>query len=69
MTRSHAVKLLWCPVLKTHVTYVTDLDDKVSRVICYEYEETTRTCRVKRQARSDGAPAQLCESESSARNV
>ena len=60
-------KLRWCPVLKTHITYVTDLEDRAIRVICYEYEEATGACRVKRHTQSDGVPAQLCESESSAR--
>lgn len=54
-------KLLWCPLLKAHMTYVTDLEDRVIRVICYEYEDASRTCRIKREARSDGLPAQLCD--------
>ena len=46
-------KLRWCPVLKTHITYVTDLEDRAIRVICYEYEEATGACRVKRLAHDE----------------
>ena len=41
-------KTIWCPVLQTHVTCITDLEGQVVRVICYEYEEATGTCRMKR---------------------
>ena len=54
-----AIKTMWCPVLQTHVTSVTDLDQRVIRVICYEFEEATRTCRVKRRALQGGPLAQL----------
>ena len=54
-----AINSVWCPVLQTHVTYVTDLDQRVVRVVCYEYDTTTSTCRMKRRALERGPLAQL----------
>ena len=53
------IKTIWCPVLQTHVTCITDLEDRVVKVVCYEYEGATRTCRVKSEALKDCPLAQL----------
>jgi hypothetical protein len=52
-------KTIWCPVLQIHVTCITDLEDRVVRVICYEYEEATGTCRMKREVTKGGPLSQL----------
>ena len=54
-----AIKSVWCPVLQTHVTHITDLEGRVVWVVCYEFEEATRTCRMKRRALESGPLAQL----------
>lgn len=54
-----AIKSVWCPVLQTHVTYVTDLEGAVVTVVCYEYDKATRTCRMKKAAFEGGPLSQL----------
>lgn len=44
------IETVSCPVLGTMVTRVVDLEGRVDRVICPEYQASTRTCRVKRTA-------------------
>lgn len=53
------IKSVWCPVMQSHVTSVTDFEGAIVRVVCYEYEEATRTCRMKREALEGGPLAQL----------
>ena len=53
------IKSMWCPVTHTHVTCIVDLEGTVVRVVCYDYEEATRTCRVKRRASRDAPLGQL----------
>lgn len=54
-----AIKSVWCPVLQSHVTYVTDLEDTVVTVVCYEYDKATGTCRMKKAAFEGGPLSQL----------
>ena len=54
-----AINAVWCPVLQTHVTCVTDLEGAVVTVICYEYDETAHTCRMKQAALKGGPLSQL----------
>lgn len=54
-----AIKSVWCPVLQTHVTCVTDLEGAIVKVVCAEYEEGTRTCRMKQAAVRAGPLSKL----------
>jgi len=56
-----AITSTWCPVVGTTVTRVTDLEGRVMRVICAEYEASTNTCRLKRSAFDEGPLSQLLE--------
>ena len=56
-----AMTSIRCPVLGAHVTRVTDLEGTVTRIICAEYEESTRTCRLKKTALESGPLGQLLE--------
>jgi hypothetical protein len=58
------VETIWCPVLQAHVTCITDLEDRVVKVICHEYDSETRTCRMKQQALKNGPLAQFLVSAS-----
>ena len=53
------IKSVWCPVMQTHVTCVTDLEGTVRRVVCHEYEDASRTCRLRRRATEGGRLGQL----------
>jgi hypothetical protein len=50
-----------CPVLGTRVTRLTDLEGRVSDVLCPEYESSSGDCRLKVAARGSGPLAQLVE--------
>jgi hypothetical protein len=50
-----------CPVLGSHVTRVTNLEDELVRVICAEYDERAGICQVKHRAREGGPLSQLLE--------
>jgi hypothetical protein len=54
----HAVR---CTVSGTIVTRVTDLEDRVTQLICPHYDESTKTCRIRRATLSGGPLAQLLE--------
>ena len=54
-----AINSVWCPVLQTHVTRVTDLEGAVVTVNCYEYDKATHTCRMKQTALRGGPLSQL----------
>jgi hypothetical protein len=56
-----AITTVHCPVLHTSVKRVTDLEGKVVRVICPEFEEPTEGCRLKKTAYQGGRLAQLLE--------
>ena len=53
------IKSVWCPVMQAHVTCMMDLEGAVVRVVCNEYEDKTRTCRMRRRALAGGPLAQL----------
>jgi len=52
---SMALRSIWCPVLQSYVTRVTDPAGCVAAVFCSEFDRTTRTCRMKREAFQYGA--------------
>jgi hypothetical protein len=54
-----ALRSIWCPVLQRYVTRVTDPDGCVAAIFCSEFDRTTRTCRMKREALRCGAFAPL----------
>lgn len=45
-----ALKSTWCPVLQGYVTRVTDPAGCVAAVFCAEFERSSHTCRMKREA-------------------
>ena len=55
-----AIESVACPILGAHVTRVTDLEGKVTQIICAEYEPTG-TCRLKKSALNQGPLAQFVE--------
>jgi len=50
-----ALRSIWCPVLQSYVTRVTDPSGCVAAVFCCEFDRTTRACRMKREAFRCGA--------------
>jgi hypothetical protein len=50
-----ALRSIWCPVLQSYVTRVTDPAGCVAAVFCSEFDRTTRTCRMKLEAFRYGA--------------
>jgi hypothetical protein len=54
-----AIESRWCPVLQGHVTCLTDLEGTVVRVICYQFDKATHTCRLKKSAQGCGPLARL----------
>ena len=54
-----ALRSIWCPVLQSYVTRVTDPAGCVAAVFCSEFDRTTRACRMKREAFRYGAFSQL----------
>ena len=59
-----AFKPVWCPVLQTHVTCVTDLEGTIMKVVCSEREERTHACRLKQAAIQAGPLSKLLEQAS-----
>lgn len=55
-----AIESVSCPVLGAHVTRVTDLEGKVTQLICAEYEPDG-TCRLKKSALNQGPLGRLVE--------
>jgi hypothetical protein len=56
-----AITSVHCSVLHRTVTRVTDLEEKVVRIICPEYEEPSGGCRMKKAAFQGGRLSQLLE--------
>jgi hypothetical protein len=56
-----AITVVNCPVLGAKVTRVTDFEGKTTKIICAEYDEPTRICRVKTTASRGGMLSQLLE--------
>jgi hypothetical protein len=50
-----ALKSTWCPVLQGYVTCVTDPAGCVAAVFCAEFDRSSHTCRMKREAYQYGA--------------
>jgi hypothetical protein len=55
------IKSVHCHVYQGNVTVVTDLEGRVERIICPEYEATTGTCRLRKAALRGGPLSQLLE--------
>ena len=45
-----ALQSTWCPVLQGYVTRVTDPAGCVAAIFCAEFERSSHTCRMKREA-------------------
>ena len=56
-----AITSVYCPVLGSHVTRVTDLEGQTTKIICHELEEPAGVCRLKRQSQQGGPLSQLLE--------
>jgi hypothetical protein len=56
-----AITSVHCPVLHATVKRVTDLEGEVVSIICPEYDEPNRACRLKKGAFQGGRLAQLLE--------
>jgi hypothetical protein len=50
-----------CPVLRAHVTRVTDFEGNPVTIMCAEYEKPTGICRLKRTSLDGGPLSQLLE--------
>jgi hypothetical protein len=50
-----------CPVLRAHVTRITDFEGNPVNIICAEYDKATGNCRLKRTALEGGPLSQLLE--------
>jgi hypothetical protein len=50
-----------CHVLGANVTCVTDLEGRITRLMCPEYDEPTGSCRIRRRALDGGPLTQLLE--------
>jgi hypothetical protein len=56
-----AITTVRCHVLGTMVTCITDLEGEVSRIICPEYHEATKLCRLLSDADTGGPLSRLLE--------
>jgi hypothetical protein len=56
-----AISSIRCPVLGARVTKVTDLEGTVTRVICPEYDASSRRCRLTMSIGEGGPLSQLLE--------
>ena len=56
-----AIRSAYCPVRHETVQRVTDLEGRVVRIICSEYDEPNATCRLKKTAFQGGRLAQLLD--------
>lgn len=54
-----AIMPMRCPISQNAVTLVVDLEGHASRVICPEFQEQTRVCRLKKDALAGGRLSQL----------
>ena len=55
-----ALRSIWCPVLQSYVTRVTDaVGSRTNCMLLPEFDRTTRACRMKREAFRYGAFSQL----------
>ena len=56
-----AILTMWCPVLRSNITRVADLEGRTTTIICYEYERATGNCRMMKRAEGGGMLSQLLE--------
>jgi hypothetical protein len=50
-----------CPVSQLDVVRVTDLDGGAGRILCSDYDEPSRGCRLKARANAESPLARLLE--------
>jgi hypothetical protein len=61
-----AITTVHCHVLQGQVTVIIDLERRIDRVICSQYEHPSGVCRLKRDVSSGGPLSQLLERASEA---
>lgn len=54
-----SINSIHCPVSGASINVVTDLEGRVSRVICPDYDAATGACRLKQDALSLGPLSQF----------
>jgi hypothetical protein len=52
---------VWCPVISTHVTRVTNFEGEVTSVICPDYDRATGLCRCRTAVLKGGPLARLLD--------
>ena len=52
---------VWCPVLHGRLTRITTLEGEVIRVVCPEFDDSSKTCGVKKAVGLGGPLSQLVE--------
>ena len=56
-----AIDSFWCSVLHRRLTRVTTLEGEVIKVICPEFDDSSRTCAFKKAVGLGGPLSQLVE--------
>ena len=55
------IESIHCHILGAHISRITGLGGEIVRIVCVEYDEPTRDCRLKRAGRQGGPLSQLLE--------
>jgi hypothetical protein len=55
------VESVWCHVLGTNITRVTDFEGVTTRLICPEYDEADGLCRLRMRTRGGGPLSQFLD--------
>jgi hypothetical protein len=56
-----SLQSIWCPISRSHISRVTNLEGEVTTVICPDYEAATGLCRRRTAVLKDGPLGQLLE--------
>lgn len=56
-----AIQVVRCAISGVAVTRVTDLEGRTTRLICPDYDESSKTCRIRRATLGGGPLAQLLD--------
>jgi hypothetical protein len=56
-----AIHVVRCTVSGATVTRVTDLEGRVTQLICSDYDEPTKTCRIRRATLGGGPLSQFLD--------
>jgi len=56
-----AITSIHCPVLGAHISRVTNFEDRVTGIICPEYDHSSGFCRLKNRALEGGPLSRLLE--------